>query len=129
MSAIIPQSGKARQLDRRPEPDEQITEEHAKDPARVARLLMRILRDIAQLKRRWWPRRVDHEDRVVDDSGAAKHRFPHGFNGRVRWWVVDWVGEAGDNHSLQRHSDTDENTLVLTSRAAGMVTLRIEVAG
>ena len=50
MSAIVPAAGNIRQLDRPAEPEEQITPEQAQDPDRLARLLMRILRDLAVLR-------------------------------------------------------------------------------
>lgn len=128
MSANFPAVGEPRQLDRRAEPDEQITEQQAKDSGRVARLLMTLLRDVVTLKRRWWPRRYDFEDRLVDDTGTTKYRFHHGFNGRVRWWVVDW-SNASTNSQLIRHADSDNNTLVLVSNEIGKVTIRIEEAG
>ena len=128
MSAIIPRSGPVRQLDRKAEPDEQVTTEQAKDPERVSRLLMSILRDLAQLKRRWAPRRIDFEDRTVDATGTALHRFSHNFAGRVRWWVVDWQASSGAP-SLRRHASSDENTLVLVSSVAGTASIRVEEAG
>lgn len=127
MSAIVPAHGDIRQLDRHAEPDEQVTPADVQDPERVSRLLMRILRDLAALKRRWWPLRVDVEDREVDATGTTKYRYPHGFGGRVRWWVVGWSGAAGPQ--LAEHDDTDDMTLVLVSYVAGTVTLRIEEAG
>lgn len=132
LSAVIPNVGPVRQLDGRAQPDEQVTEEQAKDPARIARLLMTILRDVATLKRRFWPRRVDHEDRSVDGSGTTLYRFPHNFGGRVRWWPVDWSG-AASGPLLVRYDDSDDgtnnDTLVLVSYEAGTLTLRIEEAG
>jgi hypothetical protein len=128
MSAIIPRSGPTRQLDRKAEPDEQITPEQAKDPDRVSRLFMSILRDLATLKRRWAPRRIDFEDRTVDATGMTLHQFTHNFAGRVRWWVVDWQTSTGAS-SLRRHSASDENTLVLVSSVAGTATIRVEEAG
>jgi hypothetical protein len=117
-----------RQLDRPAEPDEQVTPDDAKDSERVARMLMRLLKDVSTLRRSWAPRFVDHEDRVVDATGTTTYRFPHGFGGRVRWWPVDWK-DASAGPQLERHSDTDSNTLVLVSYAAGTLTLRIEEAG
>ena len=128
MSAIIPRSGPVRQLDRKAEPDEQVTTEQAKDPERVSRLLMRILRDLAQLKRRWAPRRIDFEDRTVDATGTTLHQFTHNFAGRVRWWAVDWQASSGAP-SLRRHVSSNENTLVLVSSVSGTATIRVEEAG
>lgn len=128
MSAIIPRNGPVRQLDRKAEPDEQITPEQAKDPERVSRLFMSILRDLATLKRRWAPRRIDFEDRAVDATGTTLYQFTHNFAGRVRWLIVDWQASSGAP-SLRRHSSSDGNTLVLVSSVAGTVTVRVEEAG
>ena len=128
MSAIIPLNGKVRQLDRRAEPDELVTEDQARDPKRVARLLAQLLRDVASLKRRFWARHIDFEDRTVDATGTTPYRFPHGFNGRVRWSVVDWVS-ASDGPRMARDTTSDANTLVLVSYEAGTVTIRVEEAG
>lgn len=127
MSAIVTSNNKVRSLDRQAEPAENITKSDAQDPDRVARLFMRLLRDVALLKRRFWPRRLDHEDREVDGTGITQYRFPHSFGGRVRWWVVDWQG--AQPFDLARISTTDNNTLVLVSRVSGIVTIRVEEAG
>lgn len=127
MSAIVDVSG-VRQLDRQSQPSEQITEEQAKEPARVARLLMALLQDVATLKRRWWPRAIVHRDRVVDSTGTTVYRFPHNFDGRVEWWPVDWTA-ATAGPRLVRHSSTDNNTLALVSYTAGTLTLRVQEAG
>lgn len=119
-------SGKAVQLDRPKEPDVEVTEEQASDPKRLARLLMSILRDVAAIRRRHWPRRIDFED-VALGSGGAAHRFPHGFRSRVRWWVVDWQGASAP--VLSKSTSSDDSTLVLESSVAGTATIRIEAEG
>lgn len=129
MSAIIPKNAPIRQLDKAAEPDRQVTEDEVKDVPRLQKLLMELLRDVATLKRRWWPNRIDYEDRAV--GAASTHRFTHNFKGRVRWWVVDWVPDvAGDEYRLERDVDaTDANTLVLRSDVVGTITLRVEEVG
>jgi hypothetical protein len=130
MSAIIDPRDRVRQLDRPSEPDENVTEEDAGKPRELVKLLMRMLRDIALLKRRWWPRRIDFEDRAVTGTGTVAYRFTHGFDGRVRWWVVDWLPDnPGDNFQLERVASTDNKTLVLNSNVGGVLTLRVEEAG
>lgn len=128
MSAIVDKNNSIRPLDKAVEPLERVTPEQWTDVPRMTRLLTQILRDIAQLKRRFWPLRIDHQDRVVDASGTVLHRFAHGFGGRVRWWVVDWT-DATLPPLLVRHSSSNNDTLVLTSGVAGTVTIRIEEAG
>ncbi len=130
MSAVVPSNGKLRQLDSPAVPDEQITPDQVTDTDRIARLFMRILKDVAGLKRRYWPDRLDFEDVAVDATGTTLYRFPHGLGGRVRWWPVDWQGSLLTyNPALARDPSTDDNTLVLVSYAAGIVTVRIEAAG
>ncbi len=128
MSANFPLRGPVKQLDRRAEPEEQITEDQATEPPRVARLLMSLLRDVATLKRRWWPRRLDFEDRAVDSTGTTLYRFEHRLGGRVRWWVVDWQSSVGSPW-LNRDATTSNDVLVLVSLVSGTATIRIEEAG
>lgn len=137
-AAIVPLApAPLRQLDGKREPDELITPERLDDKPRVARWLTQLLRDVESLKRRWAPRRIDHEDRKVDATGgdglnATKFRFAHGFGGRVRWWVTDWQGVAAPALVLDTATSgtgTDANTLVLRSYVTGTVTIRIEEAG
>ena len=127
-SIVVPRVGKPRRLDRAPTPDEQVTEEQAKDVPRVARLLTSLLRDVAALKRRWAPRVIDFEGFDFDDGGVTVYRFPHGLRSHVRFWVVDWTGATG-GPQLVRHASTDVNTLCLVSHEAGTATIRVEEAG
>ncbi len=131
MSAVVPQNGPIRQLDAPAEPDEQVTPEQVQDTDRLARLLMRMLRDLAVLRRRFWPQHIDFEDLTFDSTGTTKTRLQHGFGGRVRWWLVDWQKgtEAPLAPALSRHADTDNNTLVLISGVEGKGTIRVEEAG
>ena len=127
-SIVVPKVGKPRKLDRAPTPDEQVTEEQAKDTPRVARVLTDLLRDVAAFKRRWAPRVVDFEDFDFDGSGTTVYRFPHGFRARVRFSVVDWTGATGGPQFV-RHASTDVHTLCLVSYEAGTATIRVEEAG
>lgn len=130
MSANILPGGKVQQLERRKEPDEEVTEEQLQAPARLVRVLMTILRDVATLKRSWRPRRIDFVDKALDDSGVVLHRFPHKLRGRVRWWVVDWVPATGGTiPSLEKHVETSDMELVLISTCEGIATIRLEEAG
>lgn len=130
MSAIVPANGaKIRQLDRQAEPDEQVRPEDVTDTERLARTVMRILRDVARLKRRFWPDYIEYEDVTFDSSGSTVYRFPHGFGGRVRWWVVDMYGSAAGYALVKDEDETDSNTLCLISNEACVATIRIERAG
>lgn len=127
MSAKVPKNGPTQQLDTRPEPEEQVTEEQVQDPARLARLLMTLLRDVVTLKRWFTPTFIDFEDITVDALGLTRYRFPHSFGGRVRWYVIDWAGGAGP--AMLRDGTSDDNTLVLVSVSAGIASIRVEKAG
>ncbi len=121
-------SGKSRSLDRKVASDELVSEADITDVPKMARLLTRILRSIADLRRTFVPRRTDFEDRAV--GSGTYERFPHGFGGRVRWWVVDSIGTAPIllQSSVPAYR-SDENTLILYSAAAPTVTIRVEEAG
>lgn len=88
-AARVEQDGKVKALDGKAEPDEVISEDDAKEPAKVAKLFVRILKDIAALKRRFVAKRVDFEDVVVGGDGTVT-QLAHNFAGRVRWSVVGW---------------------------------------
>jgi hypothetical protein len=137
MAARIDASGGVFQLDRSAEPDEIVTEEDAKDAGKLARLLVRILRDLADIKRRFFPRRIDFED-VAVTGASSTYRFTHGFGGRVRWWLGDVrpTSMAANYVPAIVASSTDSNTLVLISldvpvvgSFTGRVSVRVESAG
>lgn len=128
MAARIAASGKVYPLDRPAEPDDLVTEEDVKDAAKLSQLLVRILRDIATMKRRFWPRRIDFEDRPVVSGDVM--RLNHAFGTRVRWWVVDWKpATPGDVAVFERDAGTDADTLCLAVANSGTVTMRVESAG
>lgn len=127
MSAVFPIRGNVRQLDRATAPEEQITPEDVTDSARLVRIVMRILKDLAAVKRRWAPHHLDFEDQVFDATGTKKFRLEHRLGGRVRYWIVDWSGSAAPN--LRKDTSTDGQTLVLTSTVAGTATVRVELSG
>lgn len=77
------------QLDRAAQPDEVVTEADVQEPAKLARYLIRLLRDVAKLQRTANPPRIDFEDVTVGTSGA-RTLLAHHLNGRVRWSVVGW---------------------------------------
>lgn len=144
MSANIDASGKVTPLEKAVQPSEQITGEDAKDAVNVARAMMRILRDVAQLKRRWMPRRVDFEGLVVDTTGTKQFALRHNLGSRVRWWPVDWtsdatvtasnvatggLGSAAANGPALVRVASDDATITLVSYAAGTVTIRVEESG
>jgi hypothetical protein len=127
MAARIDRAGNVHQLDRAAEPDELVAEEDVADAPKLARIVVRILRDIATLKRRHWPRRIDFEDREVTSGDAL--RLPHNFRARVRWWLVDWIPSTpGDVPLFERSTDTTTDVLVLDVGNSGTVSVRVEAA-
>lgn len=127
MSAIIAPGAPIRQLDLKPQPDQQITTADAADPERLSRVIQSILRNVATLRRRWAPAFIDYRDITVDATGTARFAFPHGFGQAVNYWPVKWSGAAAPN--LRVDATSDANTLYLTSTSAGLVTVRVEIAG
>lgn len=125
--AVIDSDDNVRRVTPGTAPDEVFSEDDAKDAGKLSRLLTRILKDIATLKRVWQPKTIEFEDQSVDATGTTKYRLEHGFGGRVRWWVTEWTGTAA--HCLSKHADTDTTTLVLVSYVAGTATIRVEQAG
>lgn len=128
MSARIESDGAVVQLDGRTEPDEVVTPEDAADTSKLARLLARVLKDIATLKRRWAPQFIDFEDVVVSTAGASV-TLAHGFGGRVRWHLVGWQSSGTSAPVLKEDTtNTTATTLVLLSYVAGTATVRVEEA-
>ena len=128
-SAKIAADNAVTQLDRAPQPDELVTEKDVTEPYKLARLLGRVLKDIASLRRRWVPRRIDFEDRTVETGGATV-TLHHNFVGRVRWYVIGWQSNGTDPPTLiEDTSNTDTRALVLESYVAGTATIRVEEAG
>ena len=120
-------SGKTRQLDRKAGADEAVLESDVTDAPRLAKLLTRVVKGLAELQRVFRPRRTDFED--VDVPTGDYVSFPHGFGGRVRWWVVDVEGSFAELVRVSPDTFSDENTLVLYSGQATRLTLRVEAAG
>jgi len=125
-AAIVDANGKLRMLVDPAEPNVEVTEDQVRDVPTLARMLAFVMRKLALHERRPCPRRIDHEDVVVNGDGVTEYLFPHGFGGRVRWWVVDAITSAG---ALSRSASTTDEVLVLVSGAAGTVTVRVEEVG
>lgn len=130
MSAKVDSDGAVTPLDGRTEPDEVVTAQDVQDPDKLARLLGRILKDIAALKRRWAPRHIDFELAVTGSATPQTVQLEHGFNGAVRWWVVDWsTGGTVAISAMKNTALTTTKTLVLSVYNAGAMTIRVEEAG
>jgi hypothetical protein len=128
VSASVYRDGKVVQLDRPAMPDEVVTESDVQEPPKLARLLGRLLRDVAGLLRRWEPKRIDFED--IACVAGETIRLEHGLGGRVRWWQVEWTGTGvGTFGGFEQTSATDNDTLVLLVVDNGTATVRVELAG
>lgn len=104
---------------------ESLTEEAAAEPRLVAKAVATVQNAIEEQKSNFRPA-IEFQD-LVFSSGGATTAIAHNFGGRVRWWVVDWVG-AMVGPSLVRHADSDANRLVLASYVAGTGSIRVEAA-
>ena len=89
-AARVDASGKMIPLGPRAQADQTITEADVTDTAKLTRLLVKLLADVALLRRRWAPRRIDFEDISGRSNSGGVVMLAHGFGGRVRWWVVGW---------------------------------------
>lgn len=127
-SAVVTSDGKVTQLDGRASAAEALTEADVQDTSKLTRLLARILAELAALRRRFSPRRVDFEDVVVLDTGVAI-QLQHSFGARARWWVIGWQCPTNVTWILREDKvNTTTATLVLLSYAAGTVTIRVEAS-
>lgn len=133
MAAVIDSTGTPRQLDGRAEPEVVVQEADVQDATKLARMLAWLLREVAALRRRFSPRRIDFEDQVSTGSAGspATIRLEHGFGGRVRWWVVDVTtpGVIAVPYIYNDTTLTDENTLVLRVYYPSTITFRVEEVG
>lgn len=126
-AASIDTTGKVTQLGAKAAPDEVVTELDVQDPAKLARILVRLLASVAALRRAWLPRRIDYVDVAI--TAFTSTQLQHSFGGRVRWWVVDWNGPATSPDMIKNATLTTADTLVLDVFATGVVTIRVEEAG
>lgn len=129
-AAKITAAGKLIQLNPKAEPDAVVTEADVQSPHLLAKLLTGILTEIVNLRRRYAPRHIDFED-ITIASGGKTYTFRHGFNGRVRWWVVDYENTGATvGVIVQKWAPlTDANTLGIYSNCDGRITLRVQEAG
>lgn len=91
-AARIDTAGRVTVLDGRAEPDETVTEQDVQDAPKLAKLLARLLQNVASLRRTFSPRRIAYE--VAAGSAGALTQLAHNFVGRVRWHVSGWQTTA-----------------------------------
>ncbi len=132
MSANISSAGLVKQLGRKAETEEQVTEEHVQDPLRLVRTLKALLRDVAALKRRWAPNRIDFTDIVSNGTAVASFTvsLEHGFDAPVVWWVVRSAGtDLSEVPRIYESTRSTSKTLVLHIYNPATLTIRVEEAG
>lgn len=126
-AAIVEKDGSIRQLDAKAGEEINVTADDVKDPQLLARMLQTALRELAELKREWRPRRLYFRDLVVDASGTTKYRLTHNFGGKVNYYVA--AVDSSGWFDVRTHADTDANALVLTSNNNTTITVLVEEAG
>lgn len=133
MSAVVDvRANTSRQLDVKKQPDEVLTETDVQDPLKLSRLLMRILSQLSELRRRYAARHNTYFNIISDGDALAPHvvRLPHGFSGPVEWHVVgvrDGVFIVDDR--VVESSASDENTLVLEIFFRATIQIRVQEKG
>jgi hypothetical protein len=124
--------GKPKQLDTRATPQVSVTEGDAAQPAWLARVLTRVLADIAEIKRRFAPDRITFRDIPVAGTAAGsatRVRLAHNLGQLVEWWPVRAIGASGTNPVNVYEISQDGNVLVLDVRFTGTLWIRCEGAG
>jgi hypothetical protein len=133
-AAIVEVSGQIRQLDKPATSEQRTVAKDVQDPETLARLIQQLRDEVATLKRAFAPKRLDFDRITTTGTSIAPEtvRFPHGFNGRVRYWPIGWESSGGvalDYIERTDTSGTDASTLVLYVYSAGVLSLRIEEVG
>lgn len=130
MSSVIDMRARtSRTLDASVQSEETAQEPDVADVPRLARLLTRMLRDIAALKRRFSPRVITYVNLDVDATGTTVYQLVHKFGGPVAWWPVGWSSGSSDCPKLRESGTPDRDTLSLISHVAGTVAIRVEELG
>lgn len=104
---------------------QKITDEDAKDPAILSRVINKITEAASTLQLLARPGYIEFEDQAATVGGTLT--LPHNFSGRVRWWVTDWSVPSGTAApSFRKTTATTADVLVLDSNALGTATIRVE---
>ncbi len=119
-----------RLLDARPQPEEVVTPEDATDGPKLGRLLMRLLRELSDLRRRFAPKRITYRDIVSDGTDSVPYRVTlvHNFGGPVEWWAVDThsTGTVVIPHVVRDADDSTTNEIALDIYFEGTLAIRVE---
>jgi hypothetical protein len=131
-SIVSQRDGKSRQLDTRTQSDEIVSADDAGDTTKLARLLTRLLAELAAVRRRWVPRSITFRDVVSTGDYLTPVEIPlkHNLGGLVEFWVVDTIVQASATVPLiVRHPSSDPNTLVISVYYSATFAIRVEEAG
>lgn len=132
MSAVVEPDGTVRQLDRRPEPDENVTEQSVTSPGLLAKFLLRLFREVSRLKRRWAPKYLDFRGIVSGGTAMtpALVSLDHNFGAPVVWWIVRVQGLGTGSLKFAEELDTStDNRLELSVNFEATLTIRVQEAG
>lgn len=115
-------------LDAKAGPAEVVTEDDVQDPKKLAAMLGRLLKAASDAARQWRPKVLYFED-VPCGTLSSALSLEHGFGGKVRWSVVNWVSASSAPYALREDAtNTTADTLVVLSNTAGTATIRVEQA-
>jgi hypothetical protein len=122
-----------RLLDAKPMPDEFVSAEDAKDSTKLARLLTRMLAQLAATRRRFVPKRTTFQNIVSTGTDASPMRVNllHKFDAPVEWWVVgtNSLGTVALPLVAEAEDDSDADTLAIDIYFAGTLAIRVEESG
>lgn len=131
MSALVNhRTGLVRQLDKPSQPDEVVKTADVQDPGMLARMLRRVLVDVAALKRRFVPRSITFVDVVSTGSSGSPARITlaHGFGGLAHWVTVRSVVTAGTSPIMSEVTNDGEK-LVLDVFYSGTFAIEVRERG
>lgn len=121
------------QLDGKKQPDEVITPSDAADVTKLAKLLTRILGNIALLARSFRPDAVTFRDIAVSGTTGAPTVFQlaHKLGGRVEWWMTRITPQAGGSIAgtatpLLVETFNDGQTLTLRASFTASIDVRVQ---
>lgn len=129
-AAYVDRGGTVKPLDGKAPARVTITAKDVADAETLAQILQDHEDRLATLEREWRPRKLFRRDLDVDNTGTTLYYVPHGFGGRVNWYVARWQPTAaGTEPGMSEDASSDDNTLVLVSGVEGTVTICVEAAG
>lgn len=122
----------SRQLDGKPQPDEQVTEADVTDAPKLARLLTRLLAEVAKLRRPFRPRTITFTNIVSTGTDVSPYtvRLTHKFGGEVDYEVVGRTEPGVIVLPFEYQTTaTDKDTLVLAIYYPATLAVRVTERG